>query len=122
MDRKKFIELIFFILIFSIAGCSTAWDKVVVTTSPAPNSCKFIEKITGENTSSVSSQDIRFRRLNGLKYEALEKGANLVVLAPQMAQTLHYSHYHRALIGNAYACPAGTYLGEHIDPFSLTNS
>lgn len=112
-----------------LTACATAViplqpgaEKIKVTTSPAPKSCKLLGQVerndkNGQSQSYASHEHLQQDALNTLRNQGLKLGANVIVLTQHDVVYAKHSLGKEAvakvtvldnhtLAGNAYGCPA----------------
>ena len=108
-----------FILSCSATGIRPGAEKIIVTHTIAPKSCKFLGQILGEQGGALtggwtSNKNLAQGAMNDMRNHALDLGANYVVLEESKAgNTSSGNIWHTSgqqtdvtQVGNAYRCPA----------------
>jgi uncharacterized protein YbjQ (UPF0145 family) len=107
-----------------VAGCAATGlrpgaERIMVTRSPAPNDCKFVGTLVGNQGGSfdgpfTSNRNLAQGAMNDMKNQAQGMGANYVVLENSTAGNTVSGGRHGLSggqtdvthVGNAFVCPA----------------
>jgi uncharacterized protein YbjQ (UPF0145 family) len=118
---KKILGSLFVLSLF--AGCAATAlrpgaERIIVSHTPAPKTCKFRGQIMGEQGGSLagaytSNANLAQGAMNDMRNKAMDLGANYVVLEESKAGNTTSGNLYGmsgqqtdvTQVGNAFACP-----------------